>query len=180
MTVLDDLSGFGFENLTVDVFRTLGYEDVRRAARPADERQDVLMDEAVDGTLGAVVVECKHTGTVCRPGVRNHHSRVATFGFDGHKREMVATAGRSRTPPRSTPRDFGPPATRTPPNWLTAETSAKPTTRSASISITIGSRPSAMRRFARTIHRKALENTPFVGGVVIVVLAVVVGLFAVL
>ncbi len=31
MTVLDDLSGFEFEDVMEDVFRNLGYENVRQA-----------------------------------------------------------------------------------------------------------------------------------------------------
>ena len=98
MAVLDDLSGFEFEDLMVDVFRNLGYENVRRAARTADEGRDILMAEVVDGTRRAVVVECKHTGTVGRPVVQKLHSAVTTFGFDGPKRGMVVTTGRFTNP----------------------------------------------------------------------------------
>lgn len=55
MPVLDDLSGVEFE----DVFRNLGYENVRRAERTADEGRDVPMEEVVDGTRRGIVVECK-------------------------------------------------------------------------------------------------------------------------
>jgi guanylate kinase len=48
-----DLSGFEFEDLIEDVFRTLGYEQVRQAERTADEGRDVLMEEVVDGTRDA-------------------------------------------------------------------------------------------------------------------------------
>jgi len=98
MAVLDDLSGFEFEDLMVDVFRTLGYERVRQAERTADEGRDILMEEVVDGTRRAVVVECKHTDTVGRPVVQKLHSAVATFDFDGHKRGMVVTTGRFTGP----------------------------------------------------------------------------------
>ena len=98
MAVLDDLSGFEFEDLMEDVFRTLGYENVRQAAKTADEGRDVVMEEVVDGTRRAVVVECKHTGTVGRPVVQKLHSAVATFDFDGPKRGMVVTTGRFTGP----------------------------------------------------------------------------------
>ncbi|ERG89432.1 MAG: restriction endonuclease [halophilic archaeon J07HX5] len=98
MAILDDLSGFEFEDLMEDVFRTLGYENVRQAARTADEGRDILMQEVVDGTRRAVIVECKHTGTVGRPVVQKLHSAVATFGFDGPKRGIVITTGRFTTP----------------------------------------------------------------------------------
>jgi len=98
MPVLDDLSGFEFEDVMEDVFRNLGYENVRQAERTADEGRDILMEEVVDGTRRAVVVECKHTDTVGRPVVQKLHSAIATFEFDGPKRGMVATTGRFTGP----------------------------------------------------------------------------------
>jgi restriction endonuclease Mrr len=98
MAVLDDLSGFEFEDVMEDVFRNLGYENVRQAERTADEGRDVTMEEVVDGTQRAIVVECKHTGTVGRPVVQKLHSAIATYEFDGPKRGMVATTGRFTGP----------------------------------------------------------------------------------
>jgi len=98
MAVLDDLSGFEFEDVTEDVFRNLGYENVRQADRTADEGRDVIMEEVVDGTRRAIIVECKHTGTVGRPVVQKLHSAIATFDFDGPKRGMVVTTGRFTGP----------------------------------------------------------------------------------
>ena len=45
MAVLDDLSGFEFEDVIEDVFRNLGYENVRQATKTADEGRDILMEE---------------------------------------------------------------------------------------------------------------------------------------
>ena len=98
MAVLDDLSGFEFEDVIEDVFRNLGYENVRQATRTADEGRDILMEEVVDGTRRAVVVECKHTDSVGRPVVQKLHSAIATFDFDGPKRGMVVTTGRFTGP----------------------------------------------------------------------------------
>ncbi|ERH10933.1 MAG: restriction endonuclease [halophilic archaeon J07HX64] len=98
MTVLDELSGFEFEDVMEDVFRNLGYENVRQAARVADEGRDILMEEQIDGRRRAVVVECKHTDTVSRPVVQKLHSAVATFDHSGPKRGMVATTGRFTGP----------------------------------------------------------------------------------
>ena len=98
MTVLDELSGFEFEDVMEDVFRNLGYENVRQAARVADEGRDILMEEQVDGRRRAVIVECKHTDTVSRPVVQKLHSAVATLDHDGPKRGMVATTGRFTGP----------------------------------------------------------------------------------
>jgi len=52
MAVLDDLSGFEFEDVIEDVFRNLGYENVRQATKTADEGRDILMEEVVDGRAG--------------------------------------------------------------------------------------------------------------------------------
>jgi len=98
MAVLDELSGFEFEDLIEDVFRNLGYENVRQAERTADEGRDVLMEEVVDGIRRAIIVECKHTGTVGRPVIQKLHSAIATFDFDGPKRGMVVTTGRFTNP----------------------------------------------------------------------------------
>lgn len=81
-----------------DVFRNLGYENVRQADRTADEGRDVIMEEVVDGTRRAIIVECKHTGTVGLPVVQKLHSAIATFDFDGPKRGMVVTTDRFTNP----------------------------------------------------------------------------------
>ncbi|MFC7195085.1 restriction endonuclease [Halosimplex aquaticum] len=98
MAVLDDLSGFEFEDLMEDVFRNLGYENVRQAEKTGDEGRDILMEEVVDGTRRAIVVECKHTASVGRPVVQKLHSAIATFEFDGPKRGLVVTTGRFTNP----------------------------------------------------------------------------------
>ncbi|WP_136716531.1 restriction endonuclease [Halorientalis salina] len=96
--LLDDLSGFEFEDLMEDVFRNLGYENVRQSAKTSDEGRDILMEEVVDGTRQAVVVECKHTASVGRPVVQKLHSAVATYSFQGPKRGMVVTTGTFTNP----------------------------------------------------------------------------------
>ena len=98
MAILDGLSGFEFEEVMVEVFRGLGYERVRQAARTADEGRDVLMEEVHEGTRRAIVVECKHTATVGRPVVQKLHSAVATYPYEGPTRGMVATTGRFTGP----------------------------------------------------------------------------------
>ncbi|WP_436901129.1 restriction endonuclease [Halovenus halobia] len=98
MTILDELSGFEFEDVMEDVFRNLGYENVRQASRTADEGRDIIMEETVDGQRRTVIVECKHTDTVGRPVVQKLHSAVATYDGAGPKRGMVATTGRFTGP----------------------------------------------------------------------------------
>ncbi|QSG01285.1 restriction endonuclease [Natranaeroarchaeum sulfidigenes] len=98
-TVLDDLSGFEFEDVMVEVFRKMGYRNVRQAERIADKGRDILMEEPREnGPPSAVVVECKHTATVGRPVVQKLHSAVQTYDHPGPKRGMVATTGRFTRP----------------------------------------------------------------------------------
>ncbi len=104
--ILDDLSGFEFEDLMEDVFSKLGYHNVRQDDRVSDEGRDILMEEDVDGERRAAVVECKHTGLVGRPVVQKLHSAVATFDFDGPKRGMVVTSGRYSSPAREYAEDL--------------------------------------------------------------------------
>jgi restriction endonuclease Mrr len=98
MAILDDLSGFEFEDLMEDVFRNLGYENVRRAERSADKGRDIIMEAVVDGTRRSIIVECKHTDTVGRPVIQKLHSAIATFEFDGPKHGTVVTTGRFTDP----------------------------------------------------------------------------------
>ena len=97
-TVLDEISGFEFEDVMEDVFRNLGYQNVTKADRVADKGRDIVMEEQVNGRRRAVVVECKHTDTVGRPVVQKLHSAVATYDYDGSTRGMVATTGRFTGP----------------------------------------------------------------------------------
>jgi len=93
-TLLDELSGYEFEDAAASLFRELGYENVAVATRVADEGRDITM---YDGET-AYVVECKHTDTVSRPVVQKLHSAVATYTHEGPKRGMVVTSGRFTGP----------------------------------------------------------------------------------
>ncbi len=107
MAILDDLSGYEFEDLMEDVFRNLGYESVRQSRRTADEGRDILMEEVVDGRRRAIVVECKHTETVGRPVIQKLHSAVETYDYDGPVRGLVVTSGRFTDPAREYARGLG-------------------------------------------------------------------------
>ncbi|MDQ2051013.1 restriction endonuclease [Natronolimnohabitans sp. A-GB9] len=107
MAILDELSGYEFEDLMEDVFRHLGYENVRQSPRTADEGRDILMEEVVDGRRRAVVVECKHTDSVSRPVIQKLHSAVATYDYDGPVRGMVVTTGRFTGPAREYADELG-------------------------------------------------------------------------
>lgn len=100
--ILDDISGFEFEELMRDVFRQMGYKDVVVAQKTADKGKDIIMREPPEdegnGREREVVVECKHTDTVSRPVVQKLHSAVSTHGYDGGKKGMVVTSGRFTGP----------------------------------------------------------------------------------
>lgn len=97
-SVLDNLNGYQFEELMVDVFRKLGYENPRVHKQGADEGRDIVMEEVVDERRRGVVVECKHQATVSRPVVQKLHSAVSTYAYDGPKRGIVVTTGRFTSP----------------------------------------------------------------------------------
>jgi restriction endonuclease Mrr len=109
MTLLDELSGFEFEAVMVEVFRHQGYSDVERAELIADEGRDVTMIDdreraggggPATGPPTAVVVECKHTDVVSRPVVQKTHSAAETYEHDGPVRATIATTGRFTEPAR--------------------------------------------------------------------------------
>jgi hypothetical protein len=56
MAVLDDLSGFEFEDLMEDVFRNLGYENVRQAERMTLHEKAMENKPLVTGSLLATVM----------------------------------------------------------------------------------------------------------------------------
>lgn len=93
MTLLDDLDGYEFEELMVDVFRKQGFENVEVSTKTGDKGRDILMEEVVNGRRRAVVVECKHTRRVGRPVVQKLHSAVSTYEYDGSKRGIIVTTG---------------------------------------------------------------------------------------
>jgi len=103
--ILDDITGFEFEELMRDVFRQMGYENVVVSTKTADKGKDIVMRELLeeidrDGNRREreVVVECKHTATVSRPVVQKLHSAVSTHRHDGDKKGMVVTSGRFTAP----------------------------------------------------------------------------------
>lgn len=93
MPILDEVSGHEFEDVIEDVFRNLGYQNVKQSKKTGDEGRDILMEEIIDGQRRGVVVECKHQQTVGRPVVQKLHSAVSTYEFDGPKRGIIVTTG---------------------------------------------------------------------------------------
>lgn len=94
MAILDDLSDYEFEDLMEDVFRNLGYENVRQTRQTAETGRDILMEEIVDGHHRAVVVACEHAKTVDQGPVETLHSVVKAHDTEGPVRGMVVTTGR--------------------------------------------------------------------------------------
>lgn len=97
--LLDDLSGFEFEEVMADVFRHMGFENVQKSRKTGDEGRDIVMKERTsDGSSTTVIVECKHTQKVSRPVVQKLHSAVTTYPASGPKRGIVVTTGRFTGP----------------------------------------------------------------------------------
>lgn len=96
--LLDDLSGFEFEDVVVSLFRECGYENVQKADVIADEGRDVLFEQVLRGTRVRFVGECKHTDSVGRPVVQKLHSAVRTHETDHERGGAVITSGEFTEP----------------------------------------------------------------------------------
>jgi len=81
-----------------DVFRNLGYENVRQADRTADEGRDVIMEEVVDGTRRAIIVECKTHGDGRAAGRSEAPLGHRDVRLRRPQTRMVVTTGRFTNP----------------------------------------------------------------------------------
>jgi len=43
--MLEDVDGFEFEELMMDVFRNLGYKNIRNPGKTGDEGRDIIMEK---------------------------------------------------------------------------------------------------------------------------------------
>lgn len=108
MPLLDEISGFEFEDVMAEVFRKRGYKNVQPSRKTADAGRDIIMEEASGtGSPTKVIVECKHTDSVGRPVVQKLDSAVTTYDYDGPKRGMIVTTGRFSGPAREYARKVG-------------------------------------------------------------------------
>ena len=90
--VLDDLSGFEFEELMMDVFRNLGYGNVRNPGRTGDKGRDIIMEKEAGGEEVTYVVECKNLSSrVGRPIIQKLDSATNTLENGNKTRGMVVT-----------------------------------------------------------------------------------------
>lgn len=85
--ILDDISGYEFEEVMMGVYRNLGYENVRNPGKSGDEGRDIIMEK--NGR--SYVVECKHMDKVSRPRVQKLHSAVSTYEDDSTTGILVTT-----------------------------------------------------------------------------------------
>lgn len=91
--LLDNLSGFEFEDVIVSLLRECGFKNVQKAEVIADEGRDVLFEQVLRGTRVRFVGECKHTDSVGRPVVQKLHSAVLTHETDHERGGAVITSG---------------------------------------------------------------------------------------
>ncbi len=87
---LDDMDGFGFEDLCERIFDKAGWGDVQRIGGVADAGRDLIINR---GDEGSIIVECKHqpNSSVGRPIVQKLHSAVISSGA---AKGIVVTTGR--------------------------------------------------------------------------------------
>ena len=88
-TILEDEDGYGFETVMMDVFRNLGYSNVRNPSMSDDMGRDIIMEK--NGVT--YIVECKHFSDtkVGRPIVQKLDSAARSFETDNEKQGMVVT-----------------------------------------------------------------------------------------
>lgn len=84
--ILDEISGYEFEELMMDIYRKQGFEHVRNPGKSGDEGRDIIMEK--NGR--PYIVECKHKSKVSRPTVQKLHSAVKTYS-EGAKGILVTT-----------------------------------------------------------------------------------------
>lgn len=85
--ILDELSGYDFEDMMMEVYQKQGYENVRNPGKSGDEGRDILMEK--NGKT--YVVECKHIKKVGRPKVQKLHSAVSTYPAEDATGILVTT-----------------------------------------------------------------------------------------
>lgn len=91
-TILGDLSGFEFEDLMMEVFKKLGFENVRNPGFTGDEGRDIIMERSRDDQKIVYIVECKNVSSkIGRPVVQKLHSAVNTFETDHKKKGIIVT-----------------------------------------------------------------------------------------
>lgn len=92
--ILDDLSGFEFEQIIADIYRNKGYQNVKVQPKTGDEGKDIIMEKPTENTTKKVIIECKHKNKVSRPVVQKLHSAATTHQHNGPKKGKIVTSGR--------------------------------------------------------------------------------------
>ena len=96
-TMLEDEDGYDFEEIMMDVFRNLGYRNVRNPSKSDDMGRDIVMEkENGGGEEITYVAECKHFSDtkVGRPIIQKLDSACRTFETDNEKQGMVITTNK--------------------------------------------------------------------------------------
>lgn len=109
-TILEDKNGYEFEQVMMDVFRNLGYENVRNPSKTGDMGRDIVMEkQAEDGETVTYVAECKHYSDtkVGRPVVQKLDSACRSYETDNTKQGMVITTNRFSTQARQYAKEVG-------------------------------------------------------------------------
>ncbi|USZ67388.1 GDP-mannose 4,6-dehydratase [Halorussus salilacus] len=111
MAVLDDLSGFEFEDLMEDAFRNLGYENVRQAEKTADE---ALVEKYV-GDADVIFHQAAQAGvrtSVEQPQKVSDINISGTLNVLEAARDLETSGWPSRPPRRCTARPSTSPTTK--------------------------------------------------------------------
>ena len=109
-TLLEDEDGYDFEDIMMDVFRNLGYRNVRNPSKSDDMGRDIVMEkENQSGEVITYVAECKHFSNtkVGRPIVQKLDSACRTYKSDNKKQGMVITTNKFSRQAREYAEDVG-------------------------------------------------------------------------
>jgi restriction endonuclease Mrr len=96
-TLLEDEDGYHFEDIMMDVFRNLGYRNVRNPSKSDDMGRDIVMEkENQSGEEITYVAECKHFSNtkVGRPIIQKLDSACRTYDSNNKKQGMVITTNK--------------------------------------------------------------------------------------
>lgn len=95
--MLKEEDGYDFEDIMMDVFRNLGYKNVRNPSKSDDMGRDIIMEkENSEGEEITYIAECKHFSDtkVGRPIVQKLDSACRTFDTNNKKQGMVITTNK--------------------------------------------------------------------------------------
>lgn len=57
--ILDEISGFEFEQVIADIYRNKGYQNIQVQSKTGDEGKDIIMEKPTENTTKQIIEEFK-------------------------------------------------------------------------------------------------------------------------